>query len=247
MHLTMKNSLAVILCSALLVGCRYQYFTMTSDLPEKEGGGFVFENDSLRIDFNFISKSSLQLNTVNKTEKIMYLDLAKSAIILNGFSNSFSSGGIPFHGTVSSNSNAFSGLLSSAPERLFIPPKSQVRNVVMLNHLNFEQDLVTSRNFQKINHGTSTVAKQFSFSDQDSIGYFKTFLFLADKEELNPLVLENNFWIKQIVMSGVEGTYTNNSQFVDSKMSGFGQFVAGTAILGGAILVAIYAPDEETE
>lgn len=218
---------------------------MTSDLPEKDGGGFVFENDSVSIQYDFLSSSELQVRIRNKLSELIHLDLSKSALISEGMATSLYSGNVKFSGY--SSSGSFIGKANGAPFLLHIPPKSEITHVIRLKNLGFRKDLVLSKEYEDIKLGYNK-AKEFKFSQGDSTGLFKPFLFVNNSDESLPQSFQYSFWVGKIVMTNYTFPVNSTSQFVNSEPVGAAKAVIVAGAIGlavGYIVLESKYPDED--
>ena len=91
-HPTLKV-LSLFIISLSLISCNYEYVqilrTQSSGLAAKKEG-WVFENDSVKISYNFNSRGGLMaFKLYNKLNRPLYLDWKNSSFIYNGEKNNY--------------------------------------------------------------------------------------------------------------------------------------------------------------
>src|SRR6476661_2473888 len=97
----MKNYIYSIFILALSSCSSYQISTLKNVNQQKNSNNnFVFENDTLRITYNFKGENApLNIHVFNKLKEPLFIDWNKSALILNDASNSFSNKKVNFNAT----------------------------------------------------------------------------------------------------------------------------------------------------
>jgi len=142
----MRNFIFPVLLALSLVACStYQYVTLDSpQLQKNYKKEFVYENDTLKLVYNFYGEGGpMNLTVYNKTTQPLYIDWKKSALIKEGQSISLFNANVNVNGSIATTSyqpvrsvtSSASGLSASftLPQGTdFIPPGSYL-NKVLLN------------------------------------------------------------------------------------------------------------------
>ena len=139
LRLILPLSLVLLLSSCY----SYQYVTLQSpDVPVDTSRGFTFENDTLRLVYNFHGQGGpMGVTIYNKTTTPLYVVWNKSALLRDGHSTSLFNPNVQVNGTVNSsvfltkNIGYSSGALSASftlPEGMdFIAPRSDIHKTLI--------------------------------------------------------------------------------------------------------------------
>lgn len=150
----MRYIIPLVILAASLSSCsRYQYMTLnSSQLNKNDQHQFVFENDTIRLTYDFSgSDGPISVNVYNKTNQPLYVNLKKSALIRNEHALSYydknayfwgSSEGYAYRfgnsrsalGNFTSTSSNFSGTVALPEGMAFVPPGSSIsKGLAMLS------------------------------------------------------------------------------------------------------------------
>ena len=84
---SVKNRLFLVFVSILILpGCyQYQYITLNSNMSQNEKKEFIVENDTASIKYTFAGENCpITIGMYNKLKDTIYINWAKSAVIING-------------------------------------------------------------------------------------------------------------------------------------------------------------------
>lgn len=125
--------LSVLIILALGSCSTYQYVTLNSpEMKKNEGQDLVYENDTLRLTYNFNGKGGpITISVYNKTNQALYVDWNKSAMVRGGHAYSLSNPNVQVSGSIWSYGRrvSYSDLNASfsMPDDVnMIPPSSDI-------------------------------------------------------------------------------------------------------------------------
>lgn len=246
----------------------YQYTTISSsNMSMNEKQELVFENDSVRIIYNFNGHDGpVNITVQNKLQVPVYIDWQKSAIITEGRAVSYVSKEVKIEGGVQSSSaitggggsaygissGNISAIASLPPSIDFIPPQSYfTRNPMGLRHSFIA---VPESHYHKLKYAateTYTVPVKAAVYTEESSPYkFRSYLtIMVGEVTAKPVGFEHSFFASQIMATGkppgliwLNKTERGNQFYVDRATSGGA--AAGGVVLGlaaGAIMVGAAA------
>lgn len=252
----MKNFLLALALFSSLSSCTtYQYLQLSSStVKQDESRQFVIENDTVMLRYNFNGYNGpIKLSVHNKTNKPLYVDWKKSAVIIQGKAFSYYSPNQQLNGSSSSTQlnwgngiRTESGTIHAeilAQEGVdFIPPRSiKERNSFQLlgGYLgSFAEDSMKKQ--YPGGDKTQPRLKTIDFLEENSPLRFRSYLsFYTEEPERRQFSLEHDFYVSRI-HKGPFAPYSI-TVFTDrpdisytSTLSGFGKgagFVAGVGIL----------------
>lgn len=220
----MKHFIALLLAIACFSSCvQYQIFE-TSIEPttwlHEENDAFVFENDTIRIDYYFWENQGvMSFSIFNKLSRPVYVDWKNSSFIYNGNKYNYWTDQIMTTGTSTAYYNrAYNGLWyqgngitartfqttnSSKPERItFIPPKSffSKSSFILLTTgpvansdvFTIENSPLVFRNYLAISLSESSTQYQFI----DNKFYLATMYWMKSKQFMELKGSPKHFYIK---------------------------------------------------
>lgn len=230
---------------------KYQYFTIDSHLPKKSNGVMAHEDDALIIQYSFTENGHLNVDIQNKQEHLIYIDWTRSSIIVDDTS-------IPFYSTKQQlkgrtetidffdtgiESTNFNGTITGSPNRSYIPPKARITKTFdrlpiqfmkLKGYYSYEKHTVGYNNF-----------KRYSFSEQDSLGYFRSYLYVNNNEDdVQPDTYDHSFWISGINESLSKSPPSSLDQFRKVAATGAGSTMVGLGA-GTLLVLAVATADEE--
>lgn len=239
---------------SFLTSCvKYQHVSIVSDTYSPIVNENIIETDSLIIRYAFSGLSCpIQINVFNNIDQPIYIDWSKSAIILNGRRQTYWNDVSTINATtrtteiqwtddLSTSRGTTTGIIVKNERISFIPPKSGIVYSPM-NLVGDWMDLPNATEFKKGEVATETGTLRglfYEYERQNSPLEFRSFLTLSSNEQFtNPKYFDNAFWVNEIVETQAEpaillNRYSNN--FYNSKLTGFGGFLAGIA--GGLLLI----------
>ena len=239
----MRNSTLFFLVLCLLQSCKvsHQIFETSSSNTNLRDDEFIYENDTIRISYNFWNDDGgvLAFNIFNKTSRPIYIDWRQSNFIFNGYSFNYWSDleveksvarghtqGTKY-GTLMS-AQSVSVTKRERPESQLPPNSSIIINKFKLNHpyANYARN-----------------QKEFTLTSTHTSMFFRNYLgYSMDKDFKNLSFVDNDFYINKI------HTYRNNeyklttlrnnpNSFHVKKQDSNIPIIAGTAIVAFTILV----------
>lgn len=246
--MNLRKIITLLSLILLFASCsKYQYFTISSHLPQEKNGSFLFENDSLKIGYSYTPDGHIRIDITNKLNKLIYVDWNKSSMIFHAQSfplndgisnfNATSYAGLSFTGLETSN---ISGTIASTPGRGYIPPKSRTSRLFYTVPIAYK-NLKEVKSYKSID----TVyydAKRYTFETEDSLHLHRSYIVLGDEEEHRTQSFNHSFWVSDIT-EALEGDLNiAANQFKVSKTTSTGVIV-GT--VGLAALIVFLVPEEE--
>lgn len=271
----MVKILPIAVMALIFSSCStYQYTTISSsNMSMNENQELVFENDSVRIVYNFNGYGGpVNITVQNKLQVPVYVDWQKSAIITDGHAVSYASKDVKIEGGVQSSSSTIGGggtaygvssgnfqaVASLPPSIDFIPPQSFfARNPIMLRNSFIA---VPESEYHKLKYAateTYTVpVKAAVFTEGSSPYKFRSYLTLIIGEvNARPVGFEHSFFVSQVIATGKQpGVMWLNknglgNQYYVSKATEGGTavgVVVGGALVGVLIAAGIHNSDSTT-
>lgn len=218
-------TLAVII---FLSGCsRYQYISVSSNLPQNDDNEFIIENDTVLIRYSF-SGENLQVKAtlLNKLQQPIYFDPERSAIIINDFqiSDAFYTGSQPS----------------------FIAPlaKVTVESNLLRNQFISTDTLGLAKNKRNPDAGIPS----FSFNVATTPLFLRCVLAICpDPDYSYPTFFDYSFWVSNIdetVLSPASEPNRPSNQFYIRKATGFGSTMGWVGLIGLVVVAAAITPGE---
>lgn len=209
----MKNAFIIITITFFLSSCSSTYFYSTlsssnESVEKVENGDFLLETDSLWIAYCFKGEGGpMQITVFNKSDKPLYIDWNKSALIINKTAITYGGKTLDLAGgwdaALLENATAvgrFDGSVSLPKDVSFIPPQSMISEVPVSLNPSFDNiDKKKYRDMQFVNKiGIASIAKRLDFEQDDTPLAFKSYLTLYyDPNQL--LNYEQNFYLSSII------------------------------------------------
>lgn len=211
------NKLLYVTLLLLCTACARQYQSVTISSKQvqlREDGNFIFENDTIRIQYDFHSlNGEMKFSVYNKLASPIYVNWKESAFILgphfssywldqyvaNGYMYSKFSGRDdfanlrgPYHFSV----------VKRAEQYSFIPPHTslvQFEFIVKPSSAYGPRYLNTSH---LDNDQPKKKAKKYSFTQEESPTVFRNYLtFSLDEKGSQKFVLDQFFWVSSVVQA----------------------------------------------
>lgn len=206
------------------------------------------ENDSVRIAYWFEGNGQLQIEVKNLSDRMIYVDWAKSSLIQEGQSFSLANNQSTLQASTTSiewiegiESGDVSGTITAPSTINFIPGGSYIR--YQTRPLDFKYyDMDKLQGVQRRRVG-GYQAKTVEIDRVQADG-FQTFLFLSNESDENRTIYEHEFWISKIMDTQFNGNILKGKEVKISKTTGTGQ-VLGT--LGGLALLTLYVAADADE
>lgn len=247
----MRQLLYLTLAIAILFsGCsKHQYFTFSSDLPKTSNDLYYYESDSLKIEYNFISSSSIQVRVHNKSETPILINWEKSSIIFNNESLAMANGDLNFEGSGSSielfedmTYSDFYGTIKGGKNQTFLPPQAFVVNTFNKVPLSYQKRLKKEMDFEKM-YFPDAVVKKYSFDKSQPMARLKSFIFIENPDD-SSFNLSHDFWVSEILETNNGRLKLGQNHLKQSKVTTTGAIIGTTGFVG--LLVVAAAAEEES-
>ena len=216
----MKISILLVIVATLFTtGCTYQYATVSSTMNQSDQSGFVTENDSVQISYKFTGRNCpIQISVYNKSDKPLYIDWKKSAVIVDMKSYTYWRDEAVFNAESKSSQVKWSDVFSTTttttttsgtitkPESLvFIPPHAGIEvSMVSIKQdpFRFSPDETPEKvDLKKTSSVTYSGTIRY-FDEQHTPFRYRSYLTLSyDDTFKNSFAAENEFWVSEIVQT----------------------------------------------
>lgn len=251
----------------LLSSCQtYQYLTIDSKSVKRDSSQqFVVENDTLLLQYNFSGYNGpIKLTVHNKSDKPIYIDWKKSAMIVQGKAYSYYSPNMQLNGSYSGEqlnwgngirtSNGTIGAEIRAQEGIdFLPPKA-LKEKSSLYLLNGYYEAIQEGQMTKQypdNDINQPRIKSVSYDEEQSPFRLRSYLtFYTAEPDSKSFTMEQEFFVSSIGVSNNGPDYlpsyqNRGNRFYTSKISGVGKGVGIVAGIGILTTVAVAAAAEK--
>lgn len=215
----MRAFLLIALASILLCSCgSYQYLTLSSSqLHQNDKKEFVWQNDTVKIVYNFHGKNGpINLVVYNKTDQPMFIKWKRSALIRDGHSISLFNKTVVFNGEsdgsslrighVNTTSSTFSGSFDLPEGTDFLPPHSDMnKNLLYVQDSGFS-DIGFTSGVEKVavadDFGVVSKVSKASYDEQSSPLQFRIYLTFGLGDITSPdFSLQHSFYAKEILQT----------------------------------------------
>lgn len=247
----MKKVVFISLIALILASCtQFQYVTLDSNIYNSQQRNFVWENDTVRIQYGFSGLNCpLFVNIYNKLNRPLYVDWRKSAIIYDDGSsfslwndqaniNTGTSGVTVGVGNMAFSTAHTTGTVERADQIGFIPPVSGISATPAY---------IRSR-FITLNKDSLAKSKLQHFDMNGSPFYFRCFLTISTTDNFaDAMYIDQPFWASSIFLSGVGPSMKlDDNTFYLQKTTNTGKFLQGVGvaslIVGAAYIDATTPP-----
>jgi hypothetical protein len=210
---------------------------------------FIFENDTMRIQYRFDGfYCPVKIEIFNKLTSPLYVDWAKSSVILNGSSRSLwkdeseielVTNGLDLkEGKSTFSTDAISkGTMKRKEQISYIPPNSYIaKTPPTISPFAFYIPKNSIKEYVDFNNRIDNrIRKQYSFKSENSPFNFRLHLVLSTSDTFsNPIYFDNYFWAEGLAEGYVNPLYLNSvkgNQFFIMNMSLF--------LMGGLVIPLI--------
>ncbi|MBB3187399.1 hypothetical protein [Microbacter margulisiae] len=253
----------LLCCSALLAACtQYQYITLNSNIYKADNQSFVWENDSVKVQYVFSGADCpVTIQVYNKSAQPIYVDWKKSAVIYSDGSrlslwndevyiNTVTTGAAIHFRNYSLSGSETGGVANKKEQVSFIPPNSYVSVTPMSIRSTFILPLPQQLK-HKVPFGSMQNSRvdQYSFEPGNSPFTFRCFLTLsADEGFSHPIYIDQPFWVSNIIQTTISPSdvYQASNMFYVSRTTVVGHIMGGVGtvavIAGAAYLDATTTP-----
>lgn len=204
--------LFLLFCSLFFYGCNKHQFVFIEGQPDPATqNGFVTENDSLEILYNFSGDNiPVSIKVTNKSEKPVYIDWKKSVAIIDGKKYEYwndnsqielSGNSFPIDYTIYTQTD---GTILKDERVTYIPPRSYIETTrVFLQYDRFVN--LPESNMKRIKIQSEILpvkVRHYNFSEENSPLIFRSILAISSKETFTEeTFFESTFWVSDIVES----------------------------------------------
>lgn len=249
----------ILLCAACT---QYQYITLNSDVYRQDDQHFVWENDTVSIQYIFSGAyCPLTVHIYNKMGQPLYVDWKKSAVVYGdgsrfalwsdqAFINTATVGGSVRFGNVTMTGSQTGGVVGRSEQVSFVPPASYASLRPVAVRSSFIQPLPPELK-RKVPFGDvddSNVDK-YTFTPNNSPFTFRCFLTLSTTDNFEkPIYVDQSFWVSDIIQTtiGPNRVMQADNMFYVNRTTTMGHIMGGVgvmAIVAGAVyLDAATAP-----
>ena len=197
----------------------YQYVSVESNLPRDEKQNFVFENDTVALAYTFAGQGfPIKISIFNKLPQPVYVDLARSIIVMNG--------------------QQLNGKFTDTGLLGFIAPQS----VITIESIPLRSSFfnISQQDSIKINFEEGHRMEAHIFNKESTPMNFRCILAIATNEYYDlPTFYDFPFWVSDIVETTVNQSVQvekTPNRFYLKRATGAGKFLQGVAI--GILVVA---------
>lgn len=246
-----KSLPLIVLLFPFCIACnRYQYSSVSSSqLDKNEINELVFENDSLKIVYNFMGQDlGPEIFIENKLQEPVYIDWRESALVVNGHSHSYAPIQVDLYG------NALQGLLPGMQSTIdLIPPRANVNKTPLVIAQYYNKDIPKSdlHNVRYTAAGISRPVKTAIFSEGSSPMRFSSYIsYMVGRSNNAPLHMEHSFYISSIMNAraappAIMQNGNHGNQFYTSKLTAGG--TVGAVLAVGAVAAGVLITDKIKE
>jgi hypothetical protein len=255
----MRYFLPILSLTVLLTSCQtYQYISVESNTARRDGNyQFYYENDSLLLQYSFNGYNGPVLVTIhNKTDRPLYVDWKKSALIIQGNALSYytstqqltgSTNSTQYRsGSTVSQSGTITGEIRGQEGIDFIPPRSMKEQSSLTVLSGFLDNLPDTEMKKQRPYGYQDMPALWTlnFNSSNSPFQWRSYLTLYF-EEKKEFSVEHDFYVSAIrqgnsTPKAVPVLTDRKDVLYTSKMSQGGKAVGG-ALLAGVVLLTFAA------
>lgn len=265
--------ITVSIIIALLTSCSSTFYYSILDTKDEqtekvENGDFLLETDSLWIAYCFKGESApIQITVFNKTDKPLYIDWERSALIVNDLAVNYTGKSFDFnvrrdnftsstfytdrsrsYGSTYTTTSDDIGMNLQIPPRIsFIPPKTMISENTLniqigINHLdqqNFKKQIMGDKN------NNAHDIKRAQFTDDNTPLKFRSYLTIYAEPD-KPMSFEQEFYISSVIKTrgikpgSLPGDLNNRGDWFYLEKPANNSFVAillGTTVIAGTAIL----------
>ncbi|MFR0677584.1 hypothetical protein [Dysgonomonas mossii] len=249
--------------------CSSTFFYSTLNTPNEyvekvDNGDFLLETDSLWIAYCFKGQDGpVQITVFNKSDKPLYVDWGKSALIIDNVATTYSGEEINYSGdwnsTINSNTSSwgsFSGAASLPKSVSFVPPQTMVSEIPLILSPKF--DHINKKSYKNATMGgqgdVALKVRRRDFDQTDTPLAFKSYLTIYSQPD-KPMVFEQDFYLSSLIRTEAKPSEMFNQLldrgdlFYVEKPANNDALYTTLGIIGGAGLIVVgvmYGEPEKT-
>jgi hypothetical protein len=217
-NLTKKPMRFIILSTMALLGLcscasTYQYLTLNAaGMSKNQKKELVWETDTLRLSYNFSNGGAFALTVYNKTDKPLFINFNKSALVRYGHAVSMANPTVQVSGTTTSygrggSFGSFNGSFDLPEGVNLIPPASDITKSLNLS-VNSDplsrEFLPDSAHIEigKYADGASYKYQRYTFDTSESPYQFRTYLtFVTGGKEGGEFTVSHTFYTDEVLVT----------------------------------------------
>lgn len=254
----MKRFVLVSILLLSLSSCRstYYYSVLNTDdeYVEKVGNGdFLMDSDSLWIAYCFKGEGApIQITVFNKSNKPLYVDWERSALIIDDVAMTYAGKKIDYAGDIDlviTNdryaTGTFDGMAPLPRDISFVPPQSMISEIPLGLNPNFEKiKKVYAGSHLQGKTGKNFKVDKAVFDENNSPLFFRSYLTVYEKPE-NPMTFEQSFYMSDLIKThrlspnGLSSEMLEKGNFFYVQKHPNMSFVEG--VLGVSLFVGVVA------
>ncbi|WP_134088405.1 hypothetical protein [Olivibacter sp. XZL3] len=259
------NRLFSLLALVFLLSSCSTYYVSKLNSPDlgknEETGVFTFENDSVRIAYNFFGEDApVTIDVFNKMDVPLYIDWQRSALIVGDQATSYMGDNLVINGRTSSSNyrtvydwrqsrgeGTFDGTATIPRGLTFVPPKAKVEQT-KLKLANLFYEGIADSSYQSAalatTEGTVKKIKVRDYSQENTPLAFRSYLTLYVQDNTDkprPMIFEQKFYVDQITKLTIEPNNLlgfrskRGDTFFNKETKGQGAALATVAVAVGAL------------
>lgn len=231
----------------------YQIITLESSLPTANSNGFLFENDTIAIQYTFNGLNApLDLNIYNKSNIPIYLNWNQSSVIINGQSFPLNPSQSKVNVEYSEVSAEFpystytegsgDGTIWHSDRSGFIPPQSNTT----VQSMNLWTTFISPDNANSesvITQPNGTKIKEYNFDQECSPLDFRCYISYSDNPKEIWKSLDHHFWVESYYKCVGCSLPKDGNTFYLSKATGAGTALGVVAAIGAVAIIVSTDPD----
>lgn len=209
----MKKYVILTVLSFLLFSCRstYYYSTLSTNdeyVENVENGDFLLDTDSLWIAHCFRGEGApVQITIFNKSNKPLYVDWRKSALIIDDMAMTYSGEQLEYSDSTALFTDSepypygsFSSLTRLPDNVGFIPPQSMISDIPIGLNPNFDKisKKLYKQGIMADKDNNKNKISRIDFDAETSPLLFKSYLTLFHTPEY-PMVFEQSFYMSNLI------------------------------------------------
>lgn len=237
---------------------KFQYASLNSDLKKDRFQKFIFENDTLKINYSYTGQNGpFTIEVYNKHPKPIYVDWKRSSFILNGIRYPYwsdestlqatnSEFSIQWTRSIATSNGEINGSIRKEEQISFIPPQSMISvTPIYLKSNPFSLPQAKANQKESVHiEGAPYRFTRYSFVRENAPLKFRSFMAYSDEVEFRAAhYLDHEFWIGEVIATGVspdQMKQVRQDQFHIQELTDYGQFM-GTLLGLGALALLVGA------
>lgn len=221
-----------ILILAFTASCvRYQYMSISSNIPKDEKRAFYHENDTCKISYSFNGENCpILINVYNKLREPLYVDWQKSTLTIFNDQMSLWDG---------ADEQAYESISTISPgSSIEIQPLYLITKFVDLT----PEDTYTK--LTMMTHNGALSMRKYAFDTLNTPLYFKSKIhYSSTRSGILSTYAEDQFWISSLIPTYSILQLDHPDTFYLQKTTGFSTFI-GIVAIAGLIILDANLPDE---